>query len=191
MYKLTKKEKELVAKVAERANKSVKDITELFKTDKGLNLFLKKEIEIIFNVSNRVVTTLSTAVNNVNKPANKDEIYSTTERFLQSTCIEYFRDNYPDLLVWSSLSGIKLSGSNKYATIQLEKQSGFIRGISDLFIALPNGESLHVELKNGSKGKQSIDQIAMQTKLESLDHTYVLIRTFKEFKEMCNKYIKE
>jgi len=65
-------------------------------------------------------------------------------------------------------------------------------GVPDLYIALPNGKSLHCELKTEAKdSKQSPDQIALQLKLESLGHTYVVCRNFQEFKKILNKHIKE
>ena len=112
-----------------------------------------------------------------------------TEHQLQATCFSYFKDKYPELIFWSSLSGIKLSGSGKYGVIAKERMSGFYKGIPDSFIALPNGTSLHIEFKVGNN-KQQQAQIDMQSRLEALGHTYRLCYTFKQFKEIIEEHYK-
>lgn len=113
-----------------------------------------------------------------------------SEHMLQSICLQYTREVYPHVLMWASLNGIKLDGKNKYGTIAKEKQAGFVKGVPDTTICIPNGVTLHVEFKT-PVGKQSPEQIVIQTKLESLDHLYFIIRTFQEFKELLQQHIKD
>jgi len=109
-----------------------------------------------------------------------------SERDLQTICVTYFRQTYPDYLIWSSLSGIKLSGKQKYGVLESERKSGFIRGIPDLYAALPNGKSLHIEMKTPS-GKQSTDQVTMEANLTKLGHKYYICRSLQEFKQIIEE----
>ena len=111
------------------------------------------------------------------------------EHQLQSICCAFCEHQYPSLVMWSSLSGIKLTGASKYGVIQKEKQSCFKRGIPDIYIALPNGKSLHIEFKNpNGKGKQSSDQKLMQKSLEKLGHLYTLVDSFQQFKDILAEH---
>lgn len=120
---------------------------------------------------------------------------SSNESMLQMICIAYFRDTYPDLLCYSSLNGVNLSGQTskaKYAEILKLKREGMEPGVSDLYVALPEGKSLHIELKILAKhSKQSPDQIAIECKLTSLQHNYFVVRTFQEFKALLTQHIKD
>lgn len=119
---------------------------------------------------------------------HKGIIMATSEHMLQTTCISYIREVHPNILMWSSLNGIKLDGKNKYGTIAKEKQSGFVKGVPDTTICIPNGITLHVEFKKPG-GKQSAEQKAIQTKLEELEHKYYLCFSFQEFKQIIKDYI--
>ena len=106
-----------------------------------------------------------------------------SESVLHATCVSYFRATYPNMLLWNSLSGINLSNTkDRHQEITKLKREGWIKGIPDIYIALPNGESLHVEFKTDSKNsKQSLEQIEMENKLVSLGHRYEIVRNFREF----------
>ena len=106
-----------------------------------------------------------------------------SESVLHATCVAYFRATYPNMVLWNSLSGINLSNSKgKHQEVAKLKREGWVKGIPDIYIALPNGKSLHVEFKTESKAsKQSLEQIEMEKQLVSLGHRYEIIRSFRGF----------
>ena len=120
---------------------------------------------------------------------------TSSESMLQMICVAYFRDNYPDLLCYSSLNGVNLSGQTsktKYAEILKLKREGMEPGVSDLYVALPEGKSLHIELKTLAKhSKQSPEQLAIECKLTSLGHTYIVCHSFQQFKQILQQHIKD
>ena len=110
-----------------------------------------------------------------------------TEAMLQSIICSYFNDNYPNLLMWSSLNGVNLSGAkNKYQTIVELKKQCMIKGVSDLYVALPEGKGLHIELKVGNN-KQSDDQVQIEQTLNNLGHKYYVVKSLAEFKEVMKE----
>ena len=121
---------------------------------------------------------------------SRTSMAAQSEHQLQSICIQYFKDKFPDYLMWASLNGIKLSGKDKYGTINKEKQAGFLKGVPDTTVCLPDSITLHIEFKT-VKGKQSPEQVAVEAKLEAMGHYYHIIKTFTEFKELINQYITE
>ncbi len=118
-----------------------------------------------------------------------------TESTLQSTIVSTFKNFYPDLIIESSLNGIPLNGlSAKQKTLIIGqlKAEGMLIGTTDIKIFLFNGISLHIELKRPSiaEGKgQSQEQIAYQTKIESLGHKYYLINNIDSFFTVINSYL--
>ena len=112
-----------------------------------------------------------------------------TEKQLQQTIVAYFREQFSQYIIVSSLNGIKLTGTGKYSTILEETRSGMLKGWPDLEIVLPD-IVLYVELKTPT-GVQSQAQKDVQAKLESLNKKYYIVRTFQQFKELINKHIEE
>ena len=113
-----------------------------------------------------------------------------TEALLQQTIVTTIQQLYPAFVINLSLSGIQLHGSPQQIAktfIDLKKQ-GFQRGLPDLSIAIPNGITLHLELKKPSGGRQSKDQIRIQKQLESLGHNYTIIRSVDELLDTIAKY---
>jgi len=102
----------------------------------------------------------------------------SSEALLQQTLVAALRLLYPDLLISLSMSGVSLNGTTKQnsQTMQSLQMQGFIKGLPDLVLYLPNGKLLNLELKKPNGGIQSVDQINVQSKLLSLGHNYHLIR---------------
>lgn len=101
----------------------------------------------------------------------------TNEAALQRTIISMLRTLYPRLVINLSLNGISLNGlssAQKALIINEAKSQGMEPGIPDFALYLPNCIVLNFELKT-STGKQSPEQVAMQNKLESLNHYYYLV----------------
>ena len=59
-------------------------------------------------------------------------------------------------------------------------------GETDFHCLLPRGVILHIECKTAS-GKLSPEQLAMKVFMEHLGHSYHIVRSFIEFKELCRK----
>ncbi len=101
-----------------------------------------------------------------------------TEETLQKTLVSMLRALYPDLLISLSMSGVSLNGSVKQnaQTMKSLMTQGFVRGLPDLVIYLPEAQVLNLELKRPKGNSQSPDQLVIQAKLEALGHNYFLIR---------------
>jgi len=107
---------------------------------------------------------------------------SQLEVYLQMTIIAMLRNLYPDFVINLSLNGISLNGLSSRQKSQIIaqcKREGMENGIQDFSLYLPEGHILNLELKT-TKGKQSVDQLAIQAKLEALGHTYHVIREYRE-----------
>lgn len=104
---------------------------------------------------------------------------SNLESVSQKTLVSMIRNLYPDLVINLSLNGIpldNLSQQQKAQLIREQKLQGFTNGIMDLVIYLPDAQVLNLELKRPKGNSQSLDQLAIQAKLEALGHNYFLIR---------------
>jgi hypothetical protein len=73
--------------------------------------------------------------------------------------------------------------------VHILKLIGLVAGVSDLLVHGKNGRCLHIEMKT-SAGKQSTEQIKMQSKIQNLNGKYIVVRGFLEgkilFKENLN-----
>lgn len=83
------------------------------------------------------------------------------------------------------------------------KAMGIVKGPSDLALLAPGGRTIWIEVKVPQigalqasalgilprpEGKQSQEQEDFQRKAESWGHTYVIVETLQEFKEVVRKY---
>lgn len=69
-----------------------------------------------------------------------------------------------------------------------KKQTGLLRGASDMIIILPNGKLIFVEIKT-EKGVQSEYQKYFQNRVEKLGYKYLLIRSLKQFQDEITTHI--
>lgn len=102
-----------------------------------------------------------------------------SESLIQSTTVSMLNLLYPDFVLNLSMNGISLAGLNARDKAQLIRQAkleGMQPGIHDLSIYLPNSIVLNLEFKT-NVGKQSPDQVLIQSKLTKLRHNYHLVRT--------------
>lgn len=106
-----------------------------------------------------------------------------SESQLQCTVVQLLRTLYPDILPILSLSGTALYGTTKQrsSTIAQWKKEGWQAGLPDLSLAIHGGESIHLELKHpNGKGKQSLEQLAVQQQLINLGHNYYLVNSISQ-----------
>ena len=116
-----------------------------------------------------------------------------SEEKLQQTIVAIFKTFYPNLKLISSLNGISLKGlsvKQKSIIIKDLKLSGMIPGEADCLILLPEGKSLHIELKVGNNTQQP-NQVDYQNSIELLGHQYFVVKTIEEFFTIVNRNLPE
>jgi len=117
-----------------------------------------------------------------------------SEAQLQQIIVMFIKTYYPQLVINLSLSGINLSGlSSKQIGVlfkDLVKQ-GFRKGIPDLLIYLPEGKVLNLELKKPSGGVQSEHQKEIESELKQLGHTYELVTSKEQVKQLLIEHMLE
>ena len=113
-----------------------------------------------------------------------------SESLIQSTTVSMLNLLYPDFVLNLSLNGISLAGLNARDKAQLIRQAkleGLQNGVQDLSIYLPNSIVLNLEFKRDT-GKQSPEQVLIQSKLTKLGHNYHLVRTPYEVFDLIAQY---
>lgn len=115
---------------------------------------------------------------------------SQSESLIQSTTVSMLNLLYPEFVLNLSLNGISLAGLNPQQRAQLIRQAkleGMEPGVQDLSIYLPDSIVLNLEFKT-NVGKQSPDQVLIQSKLTKLGHNYHLVRTPYEVFDLIAQY---
>jgi len=112
---------------------------------------------------------------------------------LQRSCIEWHRIQYPSQLVFHIPNSIKFIGNNRgafFAEISRLKSIGLIKGIPDLFLALPRGawHGLFIELKTGNNNATT-DQSEIHERLLSAGYLVRCCRTFNEYTATISHYL--
>lgn len=100
------------------------------------------------------------------------------EAELQATIVNYVRTNYPQVLLFS------VSNESTYRRRGYFKKLGMLSGVSDLILVFLNG-ILFIECKT-KKGRQSVEQINFQKRIEALGFRYIVVRELDEIKELLN-----
>lgn len=108
------------------------------------------------------------------------------ESTLQTTCVRWFRYQYPRLVIYAVPNG----GSRNVREAQRLKAEGVLSGVADLVVLLPQGKSLYIEMK--VKGnRQTQNQKDFQKKVITLGHTYAVCYTFEEFQKVVENQIQK
>ena len=113
-----------------------------------------------------------------------------SESLIQSTTVSMLNLLYPEFVLNLSLNGISLAGLNARDKAQLIRQAkleGMEPGVQDLSIYLPDSIVLNLEFKTNI-GKQSREQVLIQSKLTKLGHNYHLVRTPYEVFDLIAQY---
>jgi len=63
------------------------------------------------------------------------------ESTLQTTCVRWFRFQYPNLVIYAVPNG----GSRNVREAQRLKAEGVLAGVADLVVLLPQGKSVYIE----------------------------------------------
>ncbi len=120
------------------------------------------------------------------------------ESILQSSCMRWFRFQYPKLspLFFSIPNG----GYRAKATAVRMKKEGQVPGVADLFLAVPKGATggtigtvvyhgFFIEMKFG-KGVQQASQKTFEKAVTAQGYKYMVIRDFDTFVKEINDYLK-
>ena len=126
------------------------------------------------------------------KPAAKKRTSVQREGILQAQFVEWFRYQYPTLLMVSSVNGAVLEGDKvkRGRRWMILEKEGAVPGASDLFLFFATGgyHGLCVEMKQGT-GKQQKTQKDFQAKVESFGYKYVLCRTLEQAQDEVKNYL--
>ena len=121
------------------------------------------------------------------------------EEALQGVCVGWFRSTYPDLCIFSVPNNPRsaITGAS-------QKRTGMLKGVSDLVVMLPYGNTVFVEMKRPSRkiiniktgklvkragGKQSREQILFQDKCMRTGHHYYLIDSYNSFVDLIKNLV--
>jgi len=113
------------------------------------------------------------------------------EAHLQQACVLWFNLQHPQLygLLYSSLNGMRTTPTQA----RTAKAEGMIAGVADLTLSVARHgyHGLFIELKNGSRGKQSEAQKEWQKKVEAQGYRYVVVRDFNTFRRAIESYLND
>lgn len=117
---------------------------------------------------------------------------------LQASCVRWFRYQYPDVVIFAIPNG----GSRNAIEAAKMKGTGTLAGVADLFVMYPKFDEhglpgyqyvekcgLFIEMKKG-KNNQTPAQKQFETKAKQAGYAYEVCRSFDEFKEITENYLK-
>lgn len=111
------------------------------------------------------------------------------ESIIQQNCVKWFRLQYPklELLLFAVPNG----GARRRIEGAIMKAEGVTKGVSDLLLLFPakHYHGLCIEMKT-EKGKQQPSQKIWQRAVEDAAYKYVICRSFEEFVEQINAYLR-
>ena len=110
------------------------------------------------------------------------------EHQLQCACVKWFDMQYPEYR--GLLFAVPNGGARSKATAGKLKAEGVVAGVADLILFMPMLHfGLCIELKT-QKGRQSEAQKAWQKKVERKNYKYIICRSFDEFKDEIERYLR-
>ena len=111
------------------------------------------------------------------------------ESTLQQTCVRWFRLQYPSLS--KLLFAVPNGGARRKIEGAIMKAEGVLAGVSDLILLYPSAgfHALCIEMKT-EKGKQQPSQKIWQRAVEDAGYKYVICRSFEDFIEQINAYLR-
>lgn len=98
------------------------------------------------------------------------------ERDIQHQCVEWFRANHPNWIIFSCPNEAARTRFSVY------EYSGALRGAPDIIVAMPCGV-VFIEFKT-KYGKQSEEQISFEERCKKLGIGYYVCRSLDEFKNI-------
>ena len=109
---------------------------------------------------------------------------SPSEHSEQVGFINWFRSQYPEILIFAIPNGEKRAIS----VAKRLKAEGVVRGVPDLFIPAWN---LWIEMKRVSGGRLSTDQKQMISYLENIGHTVIVGKGATDASQHIRKFMEK
>ena len=111
------------------------------------------------------------------------------ESIIQQNCVKWFRLQYPKLALL--LFAVPNGGARRRIEGAIMKAEGVTKGVSDLLLLFPakRYHGLCIEMKT-EKGKQQPSQKIWQRAVEDAGYKYVICRSFEDFMEQINAYLR-
>ena len=111
------------------------------------------------------------------------------ESIIQQNCVKWFRLQYPKLALL--LFAVPNGGARRRIEGAIMKAEGVTKGVSDLLLLFPakHYRGLCIEMKT-EIGKQQPSQKIWQRAVEYAVYKYVICRSFEDFMEQINAYLK-
>jgi len=109
----------------------------------------------------------------------KEKVIKTSEYDIQCSIVHHLR--LKNIMFFSVPNGIFFNSKSKkqgFSYMNKLKNAGFLNGVSDLIILLPN-RTIFVEIKT-AKGKQNINQIEFEKDVKKLGFKYLIWRTLED-----------
>lgn len=106
---------------------------------------------------------------------------------MQSKAYQEIFNNYPELR--GRIFAINNNSENKIKGA-FNRAMGVYSGVSDMCMILPNGRTAWIEWKTES-GRQSPGQMRWQKTIESLGHSYYIVRSEDQFKSLVLRLISK
>lgn len=103
------------------------------------------------------------------------------EATFQKSLVKWFRENYPDYIIFSVPNEATYPYSNRY------KATGLLIGAPDLVMVLPR-HIIFIECKRAD-GKQKDEQIAFQRKCNQLNHEYYIVRDIQDVRAILREHL--
>ena len=121
-------------------------------------------------------------------PTPQHRSHRDEEHKLQSTCVRWFRTQYPALR--ESLFAVPNGGMRNKATAARLKAEGVVPGVSDLLLLYPSGKyhALCIEMKT-PKGRQSVVQKKWQDTVQKAGCKYTVCRSLDDFITTIREYL--
>ena len=103
------------------------------------------------------------------------------EHKIQVACINYFRYQFPNLLIYAVPNG----GQRNSVVAEKLKAEGATAGVADLVI-VANNRHIYVEMKT-PKGRQTPKQVEFEKHVKALGHKYYVCHSIEEFMQVCKQ----
>ncbi len=109
------------------------------------------------------------------------------EHQIQVGCVNWFRLQYPNLLIYAIPNGSK---RNLITAVKL-KAEGVVSGVPDLHIPVARHgyHGLYIEMKNGKKGVVSQNQKDIMKKLTEEGYRCEVCRSLDDFMKVTKDYL--
>lgn len=119
---------------------------------------------------------------------------SNEESKLQKACVQWFRTQYPQHILFAIPNG----GKRGVIEASIMKAEGVLAGVPDLFLAVPQqyedgvlkAPGLFIEMKTPD-GAMSDNQKVIMPKLKNAGYPVVICRSFEAFKTAVDDYLMD